>query len=92
MTHLVNDPDALSEYGPPYHQAHTWLFEEYTGSITAGNLTPTGVTGEIKASTEMEALDRIREAWPDVGAIRWTGRKLPLPPTHVHVEGQDDGY
>ncbi|SFJ49028.1 hypothetical protein SAMN03159338_1543 [Sphingomonas sp. NFR04] len=53
-------------YGEPHPDAQTWFWREIDG----------GSAGAIRGSTEMEALDRLREAFPEAGAIEWQ-RRLP---------------
>lgn len=62
---------SVKEYGEPHEMASTWHWAE------TANGAETGVTGTIMGSTEMEALDRLRLDFPDVGAIKWTARNRP---------------
>lgn len=51
-------------YGEPHPEASTWFWREVKGCLA----------GAIRGSTEMEALDRLREAFPAAGAIEWQSR------------------
>ncbi|MGV0919745.1 hypothetical protein ACTS94_05060 [Empedobacter falsenii] len=43
---------------------HRWHWKDNKGNI-----------GYLRAITEMEAIDRLREAFPEVGSITWISQK-----------------
>lgn len=62
MKKLVLDKtlESQSKYGEPYEKSRNWYFKDNLGNF-----------GVLRASTEMEALDRLREAFEEVGSIKW---------------------
>ena len=63
-------------YGEPHPRAATWFWKETEGTAA----------GAIRGSTEMEALDRLREAYPDIGAMEWV-KRISTEPRKVREEG-----
>lgn len=55
-----------SIYGIPHENSKLrfWAEVDQTGKRT-------GNAGNLRASTEIEALDRLREAYPEIGRIEW---------------------
>jgi len=66
---LGPDLEEKSEYGVPHESARFWYWAEDEGRLFGYK--ETGVYGSLRASTEMEALDRLREAFPIINAIHW---------------------
>lgn len=62
--------DFKSRYGKPSHLACTWYWAERI------ELQRTGKIGTIQAISEMEALDRLREAFPEIKAITWISKEF----------------
>lgn len=56
-----------NRYGEPHPRASTWVWEDI---ITSERF-------EVRASTEMEALDRLDEQFPHRGQVRLAERRLP---------------
>jgi hypothetical protein len=71
--------EARSRFGPASERAWCWCWQ----GITLPDRTPTGQHGELYATTEMEAIDRLREAFPNLGPIQLTPdtsrRRTPAP-------------
>jgi hypothetical protein len=63
----------VSQYGEPHPRASTWHWQEIEGGQATGN------GGTVRGSTEMEALDRLREEYPGIGAIKWV-KRVAAPP------------
>ncbi len=53
-----------SRYGKPIPNARIWYWKDEIGNI-----------GYLYAITEMEALDRLREAFTEVGCITWISER-----------------
>lgn len=66
---LGSDLEAKSKYGVPHPSSFVWYWAENEGRLF--NYAETGVYGSLRALTEMEALDRLREAFPQVKALGW---------------------
>lgn len=59
--------ESKSYYGPVREPVHNWYWAE----LNRDTREPTGNIGSLRACTEMEALDRLREGCPDIGMIKW---------------------
>lgn len=65
MKKLVLDKtlESKSKYGEPYEKSRDWYFKDDLGNF-----------GTLRANGEMEALERLREAFDEVGAIKWISK------------------
>ncbi|WP_312399537.1 hypothetical protein [Chryseobacterium sp.] len=61
---LSEDLEIKSRYGKPHVNSRFWFWKDELQNI-----------GSLRANTEMEALERLREAFPDAGCITWISGK-----------------
>ncbi len=57
---ITEELEKKSIFGVPHIKSYYWYWVDDRGNI-----------GFLSAITEMEALDRLREAFEEVGAIKW---------------------
>ena len=67
---LTKSQEKKSKFGPPSKLSRKWMWQE----LDEKTKKPTGNYGSINAITEMEALDRLREAFETIGLIRWISK------------------
>lgn len=71
---ITPEMESQSKFGVPHDNAFIWFWAE----IDKETKEYIGNKGTLHAITEMEALDRLREAFPDIGVIKWVSSTIYL--------------
>jgi len=67
MDHEITPAMETGSRWGPANPTYYWHWQE----IELPGRVPTGISGRLRATTESEALARLREAFPQVKAIEW---------------------
>jgi len=71
---ITPEMESQSKFGISHKNSGIWFWAE----IDRETKEYTGNKGTLHAIKEIEALDRLREAFPDIGAIKWINSKVYL--------------